>query len=48
MRKPREADLVKNAGHFREQIHRDAVGFAQLDAKCMQGEHRPLGGISDN
>jgi len=43
MRKPREADLFENAGHLAEQIHRDAVGFAQLDPENMKREHRPLG-----
>lgn len=37
-----ESDLLKNAGHSREQIHGDAVGFGQLDAECMHGEHRPF------
>ena len=37
-----EPDLSKNAGHFRGQIHRNAVGFAQFNAECMQGEHRPF------
>ena len=43
MRKPRETDLFEDAGHLTEQIHRDALGFAQFDAECMQREHRPLG-----
>ena len=43
MRKSGESDLFKHAGHFREQIHGDAVGFAQFDAECMHGEHRPFG-----
>lgn len=38
-----EPDLFKNAGHFAEQIYRNAVGFAQLDAECMKREHRPFG-----
>jgi hypothetical protein len=60
VRQPREADLVEDAGHLAEQIHRNAVGFARLDAKRMQREHRPFGepatpfgvggfvGVSDN
>jgi len=42
MRESSESDFLKDAGHFAEQIYRDAVGFAQLDSKCMQGEHRPF------
>ena len=38
-----EADLSKDAGHFAEQIYRDAVGFAQFDTECMHGGHYPLG-----
>jgi len=43
VRKPCEADFVEDARHLAEQIHRDAVGFAQLDAKYVKREHRPLG-----
>jgi len=43
VRETREANLFEDARHFAEQIHRDAVGFSQLDAECMQREHRPLG-----
>lgn len=43
MRQSREADFFEDAWHLAEQIHRGAVGFAQLDAECMQREHRPLG-----
>ena len=43
MRKPRETDFFKNAGHFAQPIKRHAVGFTQLDAERMEREHRPVG-----
>src|SRR6056297_2160191 len=43
VRQPCEPDLVEDTRHLAEQIHCAAVGFAQLDAECMQREHRPLG-----
>ena len=43
MRQPREANFVEDAEHLAEEIHCDAVGFAQFNAECMQREYRPLG-----
>ena len=43
MRQPREPDLIDDAGHLAEQIHRNAVGFAQFDPGCIQREHRRFG-----
>jgi hypothetical protein len=39
----RKAGFFEDAGHLAEQIYRDAVGFAQLNAKRVQRKHRPLG-----
>jgi len=43
MRKLREVNLFEDAGHLAEQIHRNAVEFAQLDTECMECEHRLFG-----
>ena len=40
MRKPRETEFFEGTGHFAEQIHCDAVGFAQLDAESMEDGYR--------
>ena len=42
LRKSCEPDFFEDARHLAEQIHRDAVGFAQLDTECMQREHCPF------
>ena len=42
MWKSGEPDLFKNAGNFSEYIHRDAIGFTQLDAESMYVKYRPL------
>lgn len=38
-----EPGLVKHAGYLAEQIYCDAMGFDELDTKCIQSEHRPSG-----
>jgi len=43
VREPREADLVKDTGHFAQQINCDAVGFCQFDTEYLGRQHRPFG-----